>query len=218
MIVVLESKKQTKKYSTLGKLKHCLITRGYNAPSKNLCVTLSETGQEITQRTSLSGKSSNITNIAVSQAHTLLLLENGEVYSCGQDTRIGRIGDGTIGPFILYPTGISQIAVGVVTSYLLHGNGTFYSFGENTFSKYNFIHNLDALGTPISTILYATKLIDNISSMGVMSSSVYLYTTTGVIFVISQTSIYLHLVKMININLETRRMISILKEHQVKEQ
>jgi alpha-tubulin suppressor-like RCC1 family protein len=209
---------QTKKYSTLGKLINCLIARGNNAASKNLCATLSESSQEITQRTSLNGQPSNITNIAVAKSHTLLLLENGEVYSCGENTRIGRTGD-TTNPLILYPTGISQIAVGSLTSYLLHGNGTFYSFGDNSLGKINFIHNLDALGTlPISTILYATKIIDNISSMGVMQSSVYLYNTTGVILLLIQTSIYLHLAKMININLETRRMISILKEHQVKEQ
>jgi hypothetical protein len=217
MIVVLESKKQTKKYSTLGKLKHCLINRGYNAPSKNLCAAASETAQEITQRTSLNGQPSIIKNIAVSQEHTLLLLENGEVYSCGKDTRIGRTGD-TTNPLILYPTGILQIAVGSTTSYLLHGNGTFYSFGDQN-GNIDFIHNLDALGTPpLSNIPYATKIIDNVSSMGVMQSSVYLFTTTGVIFVDSQNSIYLHLVKMIFINLETRRTISILKEHQVKEQ
>jgi alpha-tubulin suppressor-like RCC1 family protein len=140
MTVVLEFKNQTKKYSTLGKLKDCLITRGNNEISKNLCTTTSEIpSQEITQRTSLNGQSSNIKNIAVSKEHTLLLLENGEVYSCGKDTRIGRIGD-TTNPLILYPTGISQIAVGVTTSYLLHGNGTFYSFGDNSLGKFNFIH------------------------------------------------------------------------------
>jgi alpha-tubulin suppressor-like RCC1 family protein len=140
MIVVLEFKKQTKKYSTLGKLIDFLITRGYNGPSKNLCAALSELSQEINQRTSLNGQSSNIKNIAVGKEHTLLLLETGEVYSCGLDTRIGRTGD-TTNPLILYPTGISQIAVGSTTSYLLNGNGTFYSFGDNSFSKFNFIHN-----------------------------------------------------------------------------
>jgi alpha-tubulin suppressor-like RCC1 family protein len=99
------------------------------------------------------------------------LVTNGDVYSCGDDSngKIGRGGDST-NPLIVFSL-ISKIAAGRMSSYLLGMNNSLYSFGDG---------QSDALGTPNQNSILTPKfLISNITLMGVMSQSVYLYTTTG---------------------------------------
>jgi alpha-tubulin suppressor-like RCC1 family protein len=147
----------------------------------------------------------SILDIAVGLDHTIFLVDSGDVYTCGDDTngKIGRNGD-TTNPFKVLGF-VSKIAAGRTTSYLLGSNTVLYTFGEGI---------SDALGTPNQNSIFTpTTLISNITSMGVMSQSVYLYTTTGVFFSFEFIHRnYWHLEEMMLFNLEITPMILIHKE------
>jgi alpha-tubulin suppressor-like RCC1 family protein len=153
----------------------CLI-RGYNHAGKNLCGNNDAT-EVLVARTSLISHTSTIKSIALGYAHTLILMANGEVLTCGDkdNGKIGRIGlESNPIPTAITPTGISKIAAGKITSYLLANDNTFYTFGDGS---------LGSLGIDAEISIFAAfPLIQNIESMTAMHTSVYLSTTSGVIF------------------------------------
>jgi alpha-tubulin suppressor-like RCC1 family protein len=159
-----------------------LPIRGYNHGGKNLCGNNDAT-EVLFARTSLAFHTSTIKSIAVGYAHTLILMANGEVLTCGDkdNGKIGRIGlESNPIPIAISPTGISKIAAGRITSYLLANDTTFYTFGDGS------LGSLGVETTGIS-IFSAFPLIQNIASMTATHSSVYLSTTSGVIFNFTHT-------------------------------
>jgi alpha-tubulin suppressor-like RCC1 family protein len=113
--------------------------RGYNGESNalgNLCSDTQPNSNQLLPRYSLSSRNSTIKHIAIGFGHTLILLDNGEAYSCGDNTdgQNGRTGTKHI-PMLLFPSGVFSVATGEQTSYLLTLSKKFYTFGKASSSK-----------------------------------------------------------------------------------
>jgi alpha-tubulin suppressor-like RCC1 family protein len=123
--------------------------RGYNGENNafgNLCSASQPNSNQLLPRYSLSSRNSTIKHIALGFGHTLILLVNGETFSCGDDTdgQNGRTGTKHI-PMILFPSGIFSIAAGEHSSYLLTFSEKFYTFGKRSSSKNFSLMNLKML-------------------------------------------------------------------------
>jgi alpha-tubulin suppressor-like RCC1 family protein len=172
--VALELIEIIQKFIILGNNSFSHLFRGYSQ-NGNLCGINDANSDSVLPRTTLGTHASTIKSIAIGYSHTLILMANGEVLTCGENGKIGRNGIETNAvPILINPSGISKIAAGYLTSYLLGNDNTFYSFGDGS---------LGSLGIQNSvSISTAFPLIQNINTMTAMHSSVYLSTTSGVLF------------------------------------
>jgi alpha-tubulin suppressor-like RCC1 family protein len=139
----------------------------------------------LTVRTMFTTLTSKIKQISVGPYHTLILMSDGTVYSCGLPAK-GRLGrdTGNIPTLpILFPGVVDVIAAGESTSHFLSGN-ELYSFGDYISRIFHFYSSLAAIGiTGLTQDLYVpTKVpsISNITDMRVAKSSVYLSNNKGV--------------------------------------
>jgi alpha-tubulin suppressor-like RCC1 family protein len=139
----------------------------------------------LTVRTMFTTLTSKIKQISVGQYHTLILMSDGIVYSCGltANGRLGRV-SGSIPTFpILFPGVVDFVAAGDSTSHFLSGN-ELYSFGEFSSRIIHFYSSLAAIGiTGLTQDLFVpTKVpsLSNITNMRVAKSSVYLSNNKGV--------------------------------------
>ncbi len=114
-----------------------------------------------------------IVQVATNGNHSLLLADDGTVFSCGPNL-YGRTGQGLYGGYTYVPTPIDmtnladktivQVAAGLIHSLLLADDGTVFSFGANVDTGTGVDDGYTLAATPIDTTNLAGRRIVDIAA------------------------------------------------------